>query len=524
MIPYVMDDTKALTTLVADTSNGLGRLAECTSLNVTEGLSGEYTATMVIPTEAYNSGLVHRGGIIKAKANGKDPAQLFRVARFKETLSSGLIECDLEHISYDLNKTVLRSTVTAVVTTTVSQFLDLLNGNMSATVHPSGVFTAASNMTGSTSLNGVFLYSPATPRQLLLGENGVCATHNWQMHWNNLTYTLMNRRGADKTDSVIVAYGKNIVDFSDEQDTSEVYDGVMGYVYVPSKWKGSTVSDVKSLVYGHTPQHILLVDLSEKAQDMTSKPATSTVNAWTDAWIAANDPSIPKVAINIDLVSLEDNGEYDKLKELEGLELGDTITVKVNGTSVNATITEVTYDSLTERYTEIKLGNYQPSLENTILGLVGGNASDLSNTKQEYNATFQSMRTELLFDTFQTNASSDWNTERYNEYEIDGNGFIIIMVNAYTATTGSYGNISASVQHSTDRGSTWGYDAYTAHRHGSNDSNAYDGTAITVPMAVVDNELVRCTWKITKEVQKACRVKILGIGVTATQTVSGGAI
>ena len=522
MIPYVMDDTKTLAELVADTSNGLGRLAECMSLDITEALNGEYVGTMAIPKEAYNSGLVHRGGIIKAKANESDSPQLFRVARFKETLSSGLIECDLEHISYDLNKTVLRSTVTAVVTTNVSQFLDLLNGNMGVTVHPSGVFTAASNMAGTTTLNGVFLYSPATPRQLLLGEDGVCQTHNWQMHWDNLTYTIKNRRGADKTDSAIISYGKNILDFSNEQDTTDVYDGVMGYVYVPSKWKGSTVSDVKSLVYGQTPQHILLVDLSEKAQDMTSKPSTYTVNAWTDAWIAANDPSIPKVAINIDLVSLENSEEYDKLKELEGLELGDTITIKVNDISINATVTEVTYDSLTERYTEIKLGNYQSSLENTILGLVGENTTSLTNTQQEYNATFQSMRTELLFNSSQTNPSTDWRTERYNEYKIEGNGFIIIMVNAYTSGTGSYGTLEASVQHY--NGNTWSYDNYVSYRHGQNIGNNYDGISITVPMAVTDEELIRATWKITKEVEKVCRIKILGIGVTATQTVNGGAI
>ena len=174
--------------------------------------------------------------------------------------------------------------------------------------------------------------------------------------------------------------------------------------------------------------------------------------------------------------------------------------------------------------TEIKLGNYRPSLADTILGLVGQNTTALSNTQQEYNSTFQSMKTTMLFDTYQTNLSTDWNTERYNEYKIEGNGFIIIMVNAYTSGTDSYGNIEASVRHSTDSGTTWGYDAYTKYRHDQSMSDSYDGTAITVPMAVSDEELIRATWKITKEVEKACRIKILGIGVTATQTVDGGAL
>lgn len=526
MIPYVMDDTKTLAELVADTSNGLGRLAECMSLDITEALNGEYVGTMVIPKEAYNSGLVHRGGIIKAKANESDSPQLFRVVKFKETLSSGLIECDLEHISYDLNKQIIRTPL-RVSGNTVSWILSAFNGTASfVTVAPTGIFTAASNVSG-TVRTWYIEPPPKSIRQALLGEEGVCVRQGWQMHWDNLTYEMRDRRGTDKTDSVIVSYGKNVMDFSNEQDITSVYDGIQGYVYAPSKWEQAVYGALRPIRAGTTPENILLMDFTKHADDLgftNSPPASWQVTSWTDNWIAANDPTVPLVALDIDLASLEATGEYQQLKELEKIELGDTITVKIGEVSVNANVTEVTYDSLSERYTEIKLGNYRPSLADTILGLVGQNTTALSNTQQEYNSTFQSMKTTMLFDTYQTNPSTDWNTERYNEYKIEGNGFIIIMVNAYTAGTDSYGNIEASVRHSTDSGTTWGYDAYTKYRHDQSISDSYDGTAITVPMAVTDEELIRATWKITKEVGKACRIKILGIGVTATQTVDGGAL
>ena len=58
------------------------------------------------------------------------------------------------------------------------------------------------------------------------------------------------------------------------------------------------------------------------------------------------------------------------MKELEFIELGDTVTVKAKSGDIEAVVTEVTFDSLTERYTDIKLGNYLPSLTDTIIELV----------------------------------------------------------------------------------------------------------------------------------------------------------
>ena len=526
MIPYVMDDSKTLAELGADTSNGLGRLAECAEAPVTEGLDGQYTSTMVIPKAAYNSGLVHKNGIIKLKANGNDDPQLFRVVRFKETLSSGLIECDLEHISYDLNKTVIAVGTNGGMTVDhVSELMILLNNERPAIapMYPSGVFTATTAISGSTILGGT-VRRPVTPRELLLGDDGYCAQHGWQMHWDNLTYEILERRGSDKRDSVVIRYGKNIMDFSNEEDISSVYDGIIGYVHVPSKWMNSINSDLIPVTAGTTPQHVLMVDLSSNADGYENPPSVTTVTNWAREWMAENNITVPKIAIDIDLVSLEDNGEYDKLKDLEGLELGDTITVKVGDISLDATITEVTYDSLTERYTNIVLGNYRPSLANTILGLVGDNSTALSNTQQEYNSTFQSMKMQLLFDSYNSNESSDWNSTRYNQYKISGNGFIILSVNAYTNSNLSYGDLKAYIRHSTDNGSTWDYDAYNAYRHDSTSAASEDGIALTIPMSVTDGELIRVAWKITKEDRKICRVKMLGIGVTAEQTVNGGTL
>lgn len=368
MIPYVMDDTKSLTDLATDTSNGLGRLAECLKLEVTEGLDGSYTAVMTIPTAAYNSGLVHKGGIIKAKANNTDDPQLFRIVNFRETLSTGLIECNMEHICYDLNKAILCPTDGLYPFYNLEQICNMFNNNnVNTEFYPADVFTFITDSPATLYNHG--WVKPMTPRQLFYAEDGICNWSGVQIKWDNLTVGINARRGSDK--SLSISYGKNLLDFVQDEDISEVYDGIIGYCYNQNWSGGRSVTSVPiPLVENTTPQHLLLVDLSEKTSSSADPPEQWAVTNWATTWLSEHTIDTIKVAYDVDLVSLAEDGEYDKVKELEFIELGDTVTVKNKSGDISAVVTEVTFDSLTERYTDIKLGNYLPSLTDTIIELV----------------------------------------------------------------------------------------------------------------------------------------------------------
>lgn len=541
MIPYIMDDTKTLAELVADTSNGLGRLTECTLADVKEVLNGEYVASVNVPIKAHNAELLHRGGIIKLKVN-TDAPQLFRIARMKETLSTGMIELDLEHISYDLNKTVIAAV--GVNTGRVFELLDMLNNQwvQIAPVYPGGVFTATSTIPSNDTAGGTWR-RPITPRELLLGNDGLCAKRGWVMHWDNLTYSFEYSRGNDLRNSVILSYGKNILDYSEEADNASVYDGVVGYVFLQNKWPNAINSDLVPVVVGTTPQHIYMADVSEKAKNLTNAPTKAQVTTWARAWLA-NHPSInvPRFSIDVDMVNIYGTSQYENLKALGTVGLGDTITVHIKELNVNldAVITEIVYDSLKESIKSVVLGNYRPSLAKTLVGMVNNNSSAITETRTQYSevatngsnglmsatdkATLDSLNMRMLFDSYQAHPSTDWSTWRYNQYQISGNGFIIVMVNAYADTNASYGNLTAYVQHSTDGGTTWEFDGFTAYRHDQTSAISTDGIAVTVPIAVTDTELIRTVWRISKEDKKICRTKMLGVGVTATETVHGGAL
>lgn len=539
MIPYVMDDSKTLAELVADTSNGLGRLAECTLADVTEVLNGEYIAVVNLPINARNADLLHYGGILKIAVNIDNP-QLFRIARIKETLSTGMLELECEHISYDLNKTVIAAV--GVNTGRVFELLNMLNNQWVHTpVYPGGVFTATSTIPSNDTAGGTWR-RPVTPREVLLGNDGLCAKNNWAMHWDNLNYSFEYSRGEDLRNSVILSYGKNILDYSEEADIASMYDGVVGYVFLQNKWPNAINSDLIPVVAGTTPQHVYMVDVSEKAKDRTSAPTKAQVTEWARTWLSSHSNiNIPKFSINVDMVNPTDDNQRRNLKALSSVALGDTITVRIKELNVNldALVTGVVYDSLRESIKSISLGNYHPSLANTLVGMVKNNSSAITETRTQYSevatsgsnglmsasdkAALDGLNMSMLFDTYQEHPASDWSSWRYNQYEIHGNGFIVVMVNAYANANVSYGNLSAYVQHSFD-GSSWTFDGFSAYRHDQTSASSTDGISITVPIAVTDGELIRTVWRISKEDKKICIVKMLGIGVTATETTHGGAL
>ena len=98
----ILDDTKTLSQLVADTSNGLGHLdpLRCT---VTEELNGIFEAELEVLHNDRHFSDLHVGGILKMPVNDTDYDQLFRIYYIsKEISQTCVVKC--EHISYDLSK------------------------------------------------------------------------------------------------------------------------------------------------------------------------------------------------------------------------------------------------------------------------------------------------------------------------------------------------------------------------------------------------------------------------------------
>ena len=103
MYPIIMDDTKKLSVLFQDSSNGLGRLTDATAVKVTEEINGQFTAEITYPVTGAHFSDIHDSGILKIKVAPGKPAQLFRISSIKKK-SKNTATISLNHISYDLSK------------------------------------------------------------------------------------------------------------------------------------------------------------------------------------------------------------------------------------------------------------------------------------------------------------------------------------------------------------------------------------------------------------------------------------
>lgn len=371
MIPYVLDENKSLSTLVNTTNNGLGRLVECQSFIVHEALNGEYTAKMEVPIVAYNSGLLHHGGIVKAKSDNITDWQLFRIRSFSKSLKAGMIVCEMNHISYDLKKIVCK-----------------FNGNLA--VSPSNALTTIANNTVGTNpftittsqtneFGNLSLLTPQSIKETLIGENSMLSTWGGDVYWDNLNVQLMDRRGEDKY-GVVVQYGKNILDAKQEYEISNTYTHLLGYAFTPAFGTAIVDTQLIEAVASDYPR-VMLMDFSQQATKESSYASTPLyyIHKWATEYVENNDISSPKVSLGIDFLSLESMNEYDLIHDMQSINLGDTVTVRVSplGLNLQGMCIEREYDALNERHTKLQLGDYTNSLTNTLAGMSKSTADEI---------------------------------------------------------------------------------------------------------------------------------------------------
>ena len=71
--------------------------------------------------------------------------------------------------------------------------------------------------------------------------------------------------------------------------------------------------------------------------------------------------------------------EYDMIHDMQSINLGDTVTVRVSplGLNLQGMCIEREYDALNERHTKLQLGDYTNSLTNTLAGMSKSTADEI---------------------------------------------------------------------------------------------------------------------------------------------------
>lgn len=354
MIPILLDDSKALTSLVSDKTNGLGRLPECTSCIVTEERNGAYTAELKYPVSGKHFRDIHIGGLIKMSVNETDTPQIFRIADESKEMN-GMVTYNLNHISYDLSKT----SVLPFSSTGCTAACNGLISNM-ATATP---FTMTTDITNTSS---VFKNTkPQSMRALIGGQEGsMLDTFGGELEWDNLIVSLLAHRGTDKSKLIRIAYGKNLTSVKQEKSIENTYTAVLPYA---SDDNGNVVTgDIQTITTATYPK-VLNVDLSDKFKDAEGNATAITkplLAQYAQEYIKANDVGKPSVNIDVSYASMKELG----LPQLENVSLCDTLTVQYKqlGIDVSAKAISVKWNTLLDRVEEVELGDAKSHLEDTI--------------------------------------------------------------------------------------------------------------------------------------------------------------
>lgn len=377
MIPVLYSSTTT-----SFTTNGIGRLTDAVSCEVTEERNGKYELVMEYPQEGIHFEDISEEKIILAKPyDGALTPQPFRIYRVTKPLK-GVVTVYATHISYDLR----RNTVLPFAGTNIQNTFTQIGSHMVETNN-------FAFYTDKTSSSPFALTHPVSARGLLGGStDSLLYKYGGEYEFDGFTVKLLANRGSDN--GVTIRYGKNLTELKKDTDTSDVYTGVIPY------WTDGENYIYGGVVYsdeaGAYPYHITVpLDLSLYFENA---PTVAELETKAADYLEDNDTWNPSSNIEVSFVALWQTEEYKDIAVLERVKLCDYVTVEYprGDISVKAKVIKTVYDVLLERYTKIELGSVK---QNTLAQIINTQSQEIESIVSDQSASIQravSHATELI--------------------------------------------------------------------------------------------------------------------------------
>lgn len=349
MIPILYDKTET-----AFTSNGLGRLPDCTKCTVTEERNGIYECQFVYPVTGARYEDITEGRYIAVTHDDQGDVQPFEIYSRTAPLN-GLVTFYAHHISYALRHIMLKPF-------TAHSAVQAMAG-MKTNVWQNNPFTfwTDKETTGSFSVT-----YPRSIKEMLMGTEGsvLDAFGGGEYEWDGLTVKLYAQRGIDT--GVEIRYGKNLTNLNHTVDTSGCYTSVAPFwrspddeiVYLDEGFvtSASATGDIKPVT----------LDLSEK---WDSAPTQEQLRVEALRRLNNNQPWLPKENIKVNFVALWQTEEYANVAPLQRVSLCDTVSViypELGVDVVQQKVIKVVYNVLLDRYDSLELGTVKGSLSSVM--------------------------------------------------------------------------------------------------------------------------------------------------------------
>ena len=348
MIP-ILFDSKA----TDFTTNGLGRLADAIECTVAEERNGPYEMSLLYPVTGKHYSEIATSSIIAVKASPRAGLQAFRVYKISRPIN-GRVAISCRHISYQLAYIPVRPF-------SASTLAGALAGFKTNALEPCP-FTLRADWTSGASYT---IALPGSIRSWLGGRDGsiLDVYGGGEYEWDNYNVMLHKARGADH--GVVLRYGKNITDLTQETNIENTITGVLSY------WQSEDTrvvlsSPVESPTAANFPfPRTVVMDFTDKFENA---PTEAALRALTEAYVSQNRIGIPKVSITVTAVNMADVLEFKDNAAVEDIGLCDTITVQFEklGVQEKAKIIRTEYDVLRERWNSFDVGEARTSLADTI--------------------------------------------------------------------------------------------------------------------------------------------------------------
>lgn len=347
MIPILYDSDET-----AFTSNGLGRLRDCTSCTVTEERNGIYECDFDYPINGQNYERIQLGRIIAVEHEDSDDVQPFDIVSRSRPIS-GIVTFHAVHISYRQSKIVVSGTG---ISTLAAAFTMLNNAA------PTNPFTYETDKEGSGYLaaaDGV----PRSVKSMLGGVDGsILDTYGGEYQYNKFVVSLLSARGSER--NATIRYGINLLDYTDDMDYADAYTACVPY------WTGSNTVVKGGLVRSGVTSYngreeAAPLDLTDKFEN---QPTAAQLQAAALTYMQSNQTYLPSQSININFIRLQDTQEYAEYAALFNCKLCDTVRVVFPryGMDGRFKIVKTVYNVLLERYEEMELGNLPISLSQAL--------------------------------------------------------------------------------------------------------------------------------------------------------------
>lgn len=372
---------------------GLGPLTTSLTATVAEERNGSFVFEAEVLTDDAIYPLIEHNGIIKADAGHKLKDQLFRVKRIVPS-EAGKAQIYAEHVSYLSQELSLLPEVKSVS----------LNANSAlslwkASLNEANPFVVDSDITTTGRIDWR-IDKVANPRQALGGvEGSLLDIYGGEYRFDNYHISLLKKRGT--TANTVLAYGRNIKTFEQEENLTSTYTSVYPFAI----YKDENDEDVLLTIDGYTvhcantssfPNPVVKpIDFSSEFEH-DETPTKAKLKSLAEAYIVANDFGIPSVSIKVSFVDLAKTADYAEYQALEEVNLCDDVRVIFPKLGVNtvAKVTRTVWNVLSESYDEIEIGERRASLSTIIndqgkqIGKAEENANNALVSANGKNTTF----------------------------------------------------------------------------------------------------------------------------------------